>query len=1071
MNTITAKSPDYQSYFGAEQNFDSTTHLTLNGHAEFTKAGAFNGSTLTINGILNEDETYNKAFVNFDKTMTFAGDVTLNGNAAGFVVFNDNETLGAGNKLTTTNVTTMFLGRETALEKGSKVDFGGKTLFVGNEVTLSGEGTFSNYALFESTDDPEIKLYYYDNGEKIETTNCLEATKWEQILPKHVISGSYTFEQDVDFWYDHDNYYTAWFDSEVNRTTDESKRNPDYDHTFSPVRLLVDLVGNIGFSGDNVTFDKTYATNYNFDDHTIGKLNFGANTTVNVINGSYVDINASWPVLTDSAKEKWDVDSSNFAVDFNVDNTSTLNLWLPYVSKKDLPNVYKTGDKTGYDENDKQTTAVLNEIVPAFSYIDHTKYCLDNKHNYIYNNQLSGTGVVRKDSLGILVMGNQEKNDVDNTGNHTTLLIFTGGVVIDKDVSYAGNSIVVTEQYYDPDEKFTPYDGVERTGLAYGNQGLLGFMSGSSISVDTLDVRAGKADWIYTQLDDNTQVYREFETGGELWFDFTNRTDGSNVATINANTLTANDSMFVWYEGLYKSVKTDESGNIVYKDIDGSVALNISKLNLYEKNSVDFNEVESENISSTLQTLFDKPMADVTVVKDSDGKYALNVKAKTAAKFAENLDDGLKKVAASWDEYRKYSSYQEAGASSEDVYNKKIDELNSVWNDQDPKVIEQHLRNLSRGGGLENVTNMNMNQLGSAGSIFWGGANAGTGAGTFANMAPAATTRGQSKDDKNKDALHGGCGLGSLLDGWTVWGGPSYTSIKANGYGDKDGFSVSRAGFLGGLRRQFDDKTSGGFIFAYSSPELSQAGDYTDKGLSSIYDNISYRSRTEMSDYQLAMHLEHVFCEKWEASFFMGTGAQYLDWDRTVFDNGGVLPASYNYTGATKGNTFTFTAYLARPIEINKNFVLRPTIGLDSEHSWLYGFAESGNDSTYTDLSDELKQRFRYDKVSYSRNMGRIGLVASSVSDSGRGGMSGRIFYGVALGGEDAPLVTQYALGSGGRQEISGLAIGNDSWNLGYGLYYYLNSEKTLSISADYNAIMYQHATTQNVTAGVQYKF
>lgn len=554
---------------------------------------------------------------------------------------------------------------------------------------------------------------------------------------------------------------------------------------------------------------------------------------------------------------------------------------------------------------------------------------------------------------------------------------------------------------------------------------------GAVLYADIVNFGTGNAGgarlWLDTTIQNNTSL------GDSLVIDF--KSDRL-LGTINANTINFHSNTSVWYNGV--------------SALDGNTQL---KFNLLSNNiTVDGTAVTSGN-NSMLLSIYNKPLVTAMLNDIPDGTEVVAT-VKSVTDYASSLDSTAQKGAISIENNRlMLREFKEDNEGTKYTTINKFYE--ALYNESDASVVNQTLHNVGLSNGLTNV--VTQPQLGSAGSQFFGGATAGS--------MSSVSTRGQSKD-ANQNALHGGCGLGSLLDGWTVWGGPSYTSIKADGYMDqglqKDGYRVNRAGFLGGLRRQFDDKTSGGFIFAYSGPEMSQSGAYESWGT-------SYRTDIDMSDYQVAMHLEHVFCDKWEANFFVGTGAQYLDWDRSLYVMG---DGAYNYNGGTKGNTFTFTAYLARPIEINKNFVIRPTIGLDSEHSWLYGFEESGTEGGATGYSSIVTQRMGYDKISYSRNMARLGLVASSVSDSGRGGMSGRIFYGVALGGDDAASVHMVGLDNGfDFGNVEGYAMGNESLNLGYGLYYYLNEAKTLSVSADYNAILYKNATTQNVTAGIQYKF
>ena len=376
-------------------------------------------------------------------------------------------------------------------------------------------------------------------------------------------------------------------------------------------------------------------------------------------------------------------------------------------------------------------------------------------------------------------------------------------------------------------------------------------------------------------------------------------------------------------------------------------------------------------------------------------------------------------------------------------------------------TVTGNLRNQcgSPGAGVENIVNMTTGFIGTAGSQFFMG-------NTGADLHSRSDYRGQSQNCN--------CYRSGLLEGWTAWASYAYTSVEARGYGTGashyDGYDIYRPGVLLGLRRSFDDKTSGGFIFAYTTPELHQEGSIN------TADNINYNSGIESTDYQLAMHLEHVFDNKWESSIFFGMGSQYMDWRRQIYgyDNNKVFQNN-TYAGAVKANTFTATFYLARPIAWTDSIVLRPTIGLDSEHSYVYGFDESGTDVTGSDVNFmAVSQRFHYDRSDHSVNTGRLGLTANYVGPQQRGSMGVRCFYGVQLGGDDAAYLSVEGLNKNTAsysKRYKGLVVGQESLNLGYSMFYYLNAAKTLSASADYNAIFYKNATTQNVSAGVQYKF
>lgn len=116
---------------------------------------------------------------------------------------------------------------------------------------------------------------------------------------------------------------------------------------------------------------------------------------------------------------------------------------------------------------------------------------------------------------------------------------------------------------------------------------------------------------------------------------------------------------------------------------------------------------------------------------------------------------------------------------------------------------------------------------------------------------------------------------------------------------------------------------------------------------------------------------------------------------------------------------------------------------------------------------------FNYDRLYYTRQTLRLGASAFKQSLNGQFGASGRIFYGRQLNGMDSATVHIWEVNTVSEDgwDVDGHAMGRDSLNLGLGAYCYLNQARTLTMSADYNSIFYNRSTSQNVTAGIQWRF
>lgn len=398
--------------------------------------------------------------------------------------------------------------------------------------------------------------------------------------------------------------------------------------------------------------------------------------------------------------------------------------------------------------------------------------------------------------------------------------------------------------------------------------------------------------------------------------------------------------------------------------------------------SLFFDVIESEiqvvDVDTAIESLFSKPLVRATLTGNDTSK-TITIQAKDAAAYAqeEGLEGNTQIGSQLVDHWREtYDSTQIDDKSN------MGDFLEALYNTRSQEDVNQTLNNVSRLWGLENVASM-QGQIGKVGSQFCNMGMGGMG-GSY-GMA----IRGQ--DLENEVTLENATGnyagtnryYPTPSNQWMAWGAGSYTAIRGDSYEGTggyqyDGYKVSRAGFIGGLRRQFSDTLSGGILFAYTSAELNQTGDFT--GVFRPGSIGGYSTNTEMDDFQFALHLERTFNEYWEGSLFVGGGAQSLDWHRKVYDpyssessNGGW----YNFVGDTTGNSLTITAYLARRIQFNPWLTFRPTIGFDSEHSWIFGFGESTTDSgtRYKEMS--CNQAYSYDKIQYSRNSLRLGVSAS----------------------------------------------------------------------------------------------
>lgn len=440
----------------------------------------------------------------------------------------------------------------------------------------------------------------------------------------------------------------------------------------------------------------------------------------------------------------------------------------------------------------------------------------------------------------------------------------------------------------------------------------------------------------------------------------------------------------------------------------------------------------------------------------------VTVNAKSAAEYAiaENMSTREREYASQLDTERRRTDADMA-------FN------DALYNETDADKVKQTIHNLS----LRNFVLLNAyGHYGSVVSSYSPVLHSAAGLGAAGSAISGSSRRGQSLEesanstkvqtDNLSQSVFANSGEGDSQ--WlsrSLWA--SFTHTSVNGYDYMDGgmpmhgYDMRRSGLMLGIRRQLTDTFSGGLFFALSSPEATSQAD-----IAGVAGNAGKNfARMEMEDFQYALHFEKIFLQNWEVAVFVGGGTQTMDWERNTN-----LGNTYNFTSSGSGKTFTATAYLARRIDMTNNWTLRPTIGIDSEHSWLKGFneelASQTGDATVSWGNRMFTRANEYGDVAYSRNTARLGVTSSFQGPQGYGGLTGRAFYGVQLGGDDAPMISV-----NGSDPMQSHAMGGESFNLGAGGYWYLNPCKTLTLTADINGIWYKNATTQNVTAGLSYRF
>ena len=255
-----------------------------------------------------------------------------------------------------------------------------------------------------------------------------------------------------------------------------------------------------------------------------------------------------------------------------------------------------------------------------------------------------------------------------------------------------------------------------------------------------------------------------------------------------------------------------------------------------------------------------------------------------------------------------------------------------------------------------------------------------------------------------------------------LWFTPTYQGVVARSDGNARGFKIERPGYQLGWDKRVAQNASVGLMLGYSAPTLHQNQDIVN-----------------CSDFQVGLYGGAMVGYYVEVKGYMGFGHQNFKSSRTI-DLRSIDMSTQTGHATFDGDTFNFSLEVARPLFLGFA-VMRPTIGLDSEHAFRYSFQESGDSVA-----------LRYDRSSISRTRARFGLSLETCTLE-RAIFSGRLGYSALLGGHDyAQTTAQFVNLHAAPQTIRSVAVGKSYFDAGVGCRYFLNPSKTLSLVADYDA-------------------
>ncbi len=276
-----------------------------------------------------------------------------------------------------------------------------------------------------------------------------------------------------------------------------------------------------------------------------------------------------------------------------------------------------------------------------------------------------------------------------------------------------------------------------------------------------------------------------------------------------------------------------------------------------------------------------------------------------------------------------------------------------------------------------------------------------------------------------------------------LWGDYFNTTFNAESDGNSDKYNITRNGFMVGGEWGLTPYSAIGAIAAYANGKLDQRGD-----------------KVKSDDYMLGLYFVAAPFNKFEVKGFIGTGFQQYDFDRRVHNTNiytdslsDVRGVNDRYIADTNGNTLNLSLEFARPIELHPTFILRPTLGFDSQFMWQDGYKEKNYNAYYNDNAyGSYLYALNFSKMSFNRTMLRVGF--NTETSGSRGSIRMRAFY-VSNLGDDTPVSASRFVSGSDPFSVSGVKLGNDFLNLGVGTNLWLDGEQTASFVLEYDANIY----------------
>jgi len=261
-----------------------------------------------------------------------------------------------------------------------------------------------------------------------------------------------------------------------------------------------------------------------------------------------------------------------------------------------------------------------------------------------------------------------------------------------------------------------------------------------------------------------------------------------------------------------------------------------------------------------------------------------------------------------------------------------------------------------------------------------------------------------------------------------AWFEGYYRGGHVSGDGNARGYDLRRGGMMLGIDTDLNDCWIAGAAFGYGSPQIRNV-----------------RGNVEADDYTLAVYSQAQFGTGIYTNMFLGYGHQNYQYRADVSKK-----STYN------GDSMYASIEFVKPLKINRMSLL-PLFAVDFQKAWTGAANNVGGGPLAFDTA----------KSDYDQTVLRFGLNSRWCQNNGMN-LRTRLQYGVQVAGDRwGTAQTAFSVNPGESRMLTGVNLGRNTLNVGFGGDWHVSAKKRTHLFADYDFDLGEKATTHTGQIGV----